>query len=144
MTQHTVRLFRENDKTVLIELWHECDLTRPWNNPHADIDFCVASPNSCLLVMENDEGRIVGSVMVGYDSHRGWFYYLAVVPKLRHRGIGRQLLKAAENWLRERGVRKAQLMIRSENQQALSFYEAADYAKEDRIIMSKWLEPYSK
>ncbi len=144
MTQHHLRLFRESDKTSVIELWTACDLTRPWNNPYADIDFCMASPSSCLLVMEGDAERIIGSVMVGHDGHRGWFYYLAVAPEFRRQGIGGRLLDSAENWLREQDVRKAQLMIRSENEQAVSFYEAANYAKEDLIIMSKWLEPYSK
>jgi len=139
MTQHTVRLFQDKDATVLVDLWGICDLTRPWNDAHADIVFCVKSPGSRLFVAENSNGEIIGSVMAGYDGHRGWFYYLAVAPEHRRQGIGKQLLTVAEQWLKEQGVPKAQLMIRAENDQAVSFYESVGYTEEDRIIMSKRL-----
>lgn len=139
MTQLTIRLFQTKDTTALVELWNACDLTRPWNDPHADIAFCVNSPGSSLLVADDNKDSIIGSVMVGYDGHRGWFYYLAVAPQNRRQGVGRQLLTTAEDWLKQQGVGKAQLMIRAENALAVSFYEAADYAVEDRIIMSKRL-----
>ncbi len=139
MIQHTIRLFQEKDTTALLELWNVCDLTRPWNDAHVDIAFCMQSPGSSLMVAERNDATIVGSVMVGYDGHRGWYYYLAVAPDSRRLGVGKRLLTAAEDWLKERGVGKAQLMIRAENMQAVSFYESADYAVEDRIIMSKRL-----
>jgi len=139
MTQHAVRLFQDKDTTALVDLWGICDLTRPWNDAHADIAFCVKSQSSCLFVAQNSNGAIIGSVMVGSDGHRGWYYYLAVAPENRRQGIGKQLLTVAEQWLKEQGVPKAQLMIRAENDQAVSFYESVGYTEEDRIIMSKRL-----
>ena len=50
--------------------------------------------------------------MVGHDGHRGWLYYVAAAPHLHGSGIGRQMVAAAEAWLRQRGVAKVQLLVR--------------------------------
>ena len=76
------------------------------NNPCADFRFARAKQNSDVLVGVDTEGRIVGSVMVGHDGHRGWVYYVAAVEGKK--GIGRAMMQAAEKWLAERAVRKVQ------------------------------------
>lgn len=86
-----IRSFRESDRTAVIALWHDCGLTRPWNDPDADIDRAVANATSDILVAEHD-GRLSGSVMCGYDGHRGWVYYLAVAETARKTGAGRLLI----------------------------------------------------
>src|SRR5690606_6362295 len=77
---------------------------------------------------------------VGHDGHRGWIYQLAVDPKLRHHGLGRKLVRAAEDWLVERGVPKVQLMIRPTNVTVRRFYEAIGYELTPRLVMARWLK----
>ena len=106
-------------------MWHACGLTRPWNPPAADIAFVRSSAHGEILLAE-DAGEIVGSVMVGHDGHRGWIYYLAGRrPACRKRGLGRRLMAAAEEWLTARGVRKCELMIRDSNEAAAGFLRQA-------------------
>jgi hypothetical protein len=80
-----IREFGDGDLTAVIALWQACDLTRPWNSPERDIEFCRRSGHAALFVAES-EGRIVGSVMAGNDGHRGWIYYVAIDPARRAMG----------------------------------------------------------
>jgi ribosomal protein S18 acetylase RimI-like enzyme len=127
------------DGDAVVALWQRCELTRPWNDPSADIAFARRGPNSDILVGRSD-GAIVATVMVGHDGHRGWFYYLGVDPLLQGRGFGRAMTKAAEAWLAARGVAKAQLMVRAGNDRVRAFYEALGYGEQQRLIFAKWLD----
>jgi ribosomal protein S18 acetylase RimI-like enzyme len=110
----------------VVSLWKTCELTRPWNDPYNDIQFARDSATSAVLVGFFEE-RLVASVMVGHDGHRGALYYLAVDPVFQKRGFGKATVAAAETWLRERGVWKINLMVRSENEKAGRFYERLGY-----------------
>ena len=77
--------------------------------------------------------------MVGHDGHRGWVYYLAVAESHRGTGLGRRLMLAAEDWLRDRGVVKLQLMVRSANAGVLDFYDRLGYEDADVQVRAKWL-----
>ena len=93
----------DGDIDAIVALWTRCDLTRPWNDARADIALARAGANATILV-GRVEDKIVAAVMAGHDGHRGWFYYLAVDPDLRGRGLGRAMTQAAEQWLSERGI----------------------------------------
>lgn len=134
-----IRPFREEDRVAVVALWHACGLTRPWNPPDRDIDFCLASPNARLFVGLVGE-RLAGSVMAGHDGHRGWMYYVAVEPRLRKRKLGGILVAHAEAWLAALGVPKVMLMIRPENEAVRAFYETLGYEVEPRTIMSRRLD----
>ncbi len=141
MTQPlALRAYHADDFDPLIALWTECDLLRPWNEPQSDIARCLANPSSTLLVGEHPRRQgLAASVMLGSDGHRGWLYYLAVAPDLQRLGHGRQLVRAAEAWLAERGVGKVMLMLRPDNETVLDFYRAVSYEVEDRVVMAHWL-----
>ncbi len=138
MTEFAIRPYRDNDFAAVEALWKACGLTVPHNNPARDIAFCRASPNARLLVGE-DGGRVVATVMTGHDGHRGWLYYAAVDPACRERGLGRRMVEAAEAWLGERGVAKVNLMIREGNEAVQGFYQALGYATEPRVVMARFL-----
>jgi ribosomal protein S18 acetylase RimI-like enzyme len=133
-----IREFGDGDLAAIIELWQECDLTRPWNPPERDIEFCRNSGHATLFVAEA-EGRIVGSVMAGHDGHRGWIYYVAVDPSHRRDGLGRALMDRAESFLAAAGVPKVMLLIRETNTAVADFYGRLGYAPEPRVLMTKWL-----
>jgi len=126
------------DAHALARLWEAAGLTRPFNDSRQDIDFALAGPASTILVLKRD-GRIAASVMVGHDGHRGAVYYVSVDPALRHRGLGERIMRAAEDWLKARGVWKLNLMIRAENEGVRAFYETLGYEVEERIVMSRRL-----
>jgi ribosomal protein S18 acetylase RimI-like enzyme len=124
---------------AVVALWQRAGLTRPWNDPHRDIEFARAAENATVLVGRSGE-EIVASVMVGHDGHRGAVYYLAVDPGKQGRGFGRAIMKAAEDWLKARGVWKLNLLVRGDNLGARGFYEAIGYAQEPNIQMGRRFE----
>ena len=128
-----------DDELALVALWHACGLVASYNDPAADFRFARAGSASDVLVAVDETGQVSGSIMVGHDGHRGWVYYVASAPGMRGSGIGRELIQAAEVWLRERGIGKLQLLVRETNTQVVSFYEHLGFEVSPRIIMSKWL-----
>lgn len=127
------------DIPAIIALWERCELTRPWNEPRADLARARKKENSDVLV-GRDGQTIVATVMVGHDGHRGWVYYVAVDPDQHKKGYGRAIMAAAENWLRTCGVEKLQLLVRADNTRVQAFYETLDYNQQERIIYAKWLD----
>jgi ribosomal protein S18 acetylase RimI-like enzyme len=135
----TISPIEDVDIADVIALWQRCGLTRPWNDPAADIMLARQGPNAAVLV-GRDGGSIVASVLVGHDGHRGWVYYVAVDPDCRHKGYGRVIMDAAEDWLRERGIEKLMLMVRPDNTQVHAFYQSLGFLKQERVIYAKWLD----
>jgi len=133
-----IREYQAGDAEAVVELWVACDLTRPWNDPHADIERKTADSPELFLVGEED-GLVVGSVMAGYDGHRGWINYLAVHPTLRGRGHGRALMDAAEERLAARGCAKINLQVRDGNEAACAFYRAVGYERQPLVDFGKRL-----
>lgn len=126
----TIRPFRLDDAQAVIALWSNAGLTRPWNDPQRDIERKLAQQADGFLVALDDAQRLVGSVMAGYDGHRGWVNYLAVAHDARHRGIGRALMQAAEVFVRSLGAPKLNLQLREGNVAAALFYERLGYHAE--------------
>jgi ribosomal protein S18 acetylase RimI-like enzyme len=135
-----VRPVAEGEDAAVIALWQACGLTRPWNHPAQDLAFARGKPNSDVLVGLCD-GRIVASAMVGHDGHRGAMYYVSVDPALQQRGLGRQMVRAAEGWLADRGVRKVNLLVRQGNEPALGFYRELGYQAGAVQEIEKWIDP---
>jgi ribosomal protein S18 acetylase RimI-like enzyme len=127
------------DVVDVVALWQRCGLTRPWNDPAADIALARKGSNATVLIGRGN-GLIVATVLVGHDGHRGWVYYLAVNPDHRHKGHGRVMMSAAEDWLRERGIEKLQLLVRADNRSVKNFYQSLGYSEQERIIYAKWLD----
>ena len=137
-----VGVLRDDEVEPAIALWDEARLLRPWNDPRADIALALGQAASTVLVgrsATSDGERLVATVMVGHDGHRGWVYYLAVASDHRKRGFGAAMMRAAEAWVRAQGVPKLQLMVRGDNAATQGFYAAMGYARSDVVVMAKVL-----
>ncbi|UZJ53477.1 hypothetical protein CBS101457_002797 [Exobasidium rhododendri] len=148
----TILIIREasdKDEEQVLQLWRDCKLTAPYNDPSHDFRFAIKDrevnhhPSSTILVgtsqPKHAEAEIVGSVVCGHDGHRGWLYYVAVRPSQQTQGTGRRMVEAAQAWLSDRGVAKVQLLIREENTQVVSFYQRLGFEVTPRVVMAKWL-----
>src|SRR3954452_24331989 len=108
----TIRNATATDEPRVAALWRACNLVTSYNDPSKDFHFALAKEGSDILVGLDPEQTIVGSVMVGHDGHRGWIYYVASDPNYRNQGIGRSMVEAAEQWLKNKGVVKIMLLVR--------------------------------
>ena len=115
-----IRQFVPNDTNRVIFIWEQCDLVRNWNNPNFDIRRKLNFQKELFFVgLLNDE--IIATAMFGYDGHRGWLNYFAVLPNFQKRGFGKQLMTFGEMALIERGCPKLNLQIRNDNTKAINF-----------------------
>ncbi|WP_337996076.1 GNAT family acetyltransferase [Oleispirillum naphthae] len=135
----SVRGAEAGDEAAVVALWRACGLVVAYNDPAVDFRFAVAGACSGVLVGVDEGGRVRASVLVGHDGHRGWLYYVASDPACRGLGYGRRMVAAAEDWLRERGVVKAQLLVRETNAPVVAFYEGLGFEVAPRVVMGKWL-----
>ncbi len=135
-----IRAFSIADESAVIELWNRCDLVRSWNDPRKDIQRKLTTQPELFLVGEIG-GKIVGSVMAGYDGHRGWVNYLAVLPEHRKGGLGRMLMQRVETALKECGCPKLNLQVRSTNHEVVEFYTRLGYAQDQVVSLGKRLIP---
>ncbi len=134
-----IRQYREDDQTQVVEIWQRCGLLVPWNVPLDDI-ACKIDYQPELFFVAQEADRLVGTVMVGYEGHRGWINYLAVVPERQGSGLGLSLMEFAESRLRELGCPKINLQVRGSNENAIGFYERIGFRLDDALSMGKRLD----
>ena len=133
----TVRAVRDADIPIIVQLWQRVfGYTQARNDPAAVIAEHARYGAGLLLVAE-DGGDIVGTVMAGYDGHRGWMHRACVEARVRRFGIATQLVRAAESHLQQLGCRKINLQIHSDNASALAFWRRLGYLEEPRVSMGK-------
>jgi len=88
----------------------------------------LASPHASLIVAE-EGGKFAGYVLVLYPprSKLARLYSIAVAPHIGGRGVGPQLLAAAEAMARRRGRRAMRLEVHEHNTRAIARYEKSGY-----------------
>jgi ribosomal protein S18 acetylase RimI-like enzyme len=124
-----IRAFTDTDSEGVTDLWRRAGLVHPMNDPRRDIERKMSdSPWGFLVAV--DDAAIVGSVMVGYEGHRGWINYLACHPNRRRTGIATELMTAARELLLDRGCPKINLQVRAGNQEVRKFYESLGYSED--------------
>jgi ribosomal protein S18 acetylase RimI-like enzyme len=133
-----IRIFEPQDESQVVQLWHDCNLTIPANDPRRDIALKRAQQPNLFFVAAIDR-KVIGTVMVGYDGHRGWINYLAVASEHRRHGIGKALMERAEMELRRLGCPKVNLQVRGTNTSVVAFYKKIGFDVEERVNMGKRL-----
>ncbi len=134
-----IRAFRAEDEPAVVALWERCHLVRPWNDPRKDIARKLTVQPELFLVGFAHE-VVVATVMAGYEGHRGWVNYLAVAPEWQRQGLGRCMMGEVERLLHSAGCPKINLQVRDTNAEALGFYSALGYTRDEVVSMGKRLE----
>ena len=138
MKDFNIRTFQDDDTDSVIAVWEKAGLIRSWNNPLLDIQRKTSFQKDLFFVGEF-KGDIVATAMFGYEGHRGWLNYFAVLPQYQKQGFGRQMLAHGEKILIEMGCPKLNLQIRTDNKEAIGFYQSAGYVEDAAISFGKRL-----
>jgi ribosomal protein S18 acetylase RimI-like enzyme len=127
------------DRAQVIELWRTVfGYEAAHNEPALSISKKLANRDG-LFFVATQGGLVRGSVMAGYDGHRGWLYAVAVQPELQRTGLGKRLVKTAEEALTAVGCLKVNLQLLASNEATAAFYKALGYKVEPRVSMGKVL-----
>jgi ribosomal protein S18 acetylase RimI-like enzyme len=126
-----IRAIAAEDTERVVDLWRlvfpeYADPTRPQRDPRTNIVRKIAFGDGLFWLAERDD-RIAGTVMAGYDGHRGWLYSLAVHPGARRRGMGRALVEHAERALVALGCPKVNLQVGVARPEAQEFWRSLGY-----------------
>jgi len=138
MKNFIIRTFRPGDQSGVIYLWRQCGLIVPWNNPETDIQRKLSTSPDLFYVGVLD-GELIASCMAGYDGHRGWIYFLAVISAYQREGFASRLIDHVESELIKLGCPKVELMVRKTNENVISFYQSAGYDIDPVMVLSKRL-----
>lgn len=134
-----IRPYRDDDERELLALWTQVlGYAASHNNPSRSLHRKLNHDRDLLLVAV-EEDRVIGTVMGGYDGHRGWLYSIAVDPGYRRRGVATALVRRMEQLLAGRGCPKINLQVMPSNPQAVEFYRSLGFVVEERISMGKVL-----
>jgi len=90
-----------------------------------------------LFLLAEEDGRIIGTVLGGYDGRRGMMYHLAVVQEKRKAGVGARLMEELERRLKEKGCVKYYLLVTRDNDEAMRFYETHGWERMELYIYGK-------
>ena len=131
--------YRSKHQDAVIDLWKKCNLVVPQNDPVEDIrrklDF---QPELFFVALLR--GKLVGSIMAGYEGHRGWLNYLAVLPEYQKRGYGGKLVEKAVGELRKLGCLKVNLQVRRSNVSVIEFYKHLGFKEDEVVSLGKRLK----
>ncbi len=133
-----IRSFTERDRASVLALWEACELTRPWNDPNADIDRKIRFQPELFFVGSMDDA-VMASAMAGYDGHRGSVFYLAVHPDFQGLSYGEKLMLHIEQVLTGLGCPKLNIVVRRSNDRVLRFYDKQSYEPDDVVSIGKRL-----
>ncbi len=131
--------YQSEFQDAVVNLWRKCGLITLQNDPVEDIkkkrDF---QPELFFVGLLNSE--VIGSIMVGYEGHRGWINYLAVLPEFQRQGYGRKLVQKAVDELKRIGCLKVNLQVRRANTPVIDFYKRLGFKEDDVTSLGKRLK----
>ena len=138
MSIPTFRKFKKTDIEAVINLQKKCKLVVDLNDPLKDIKRKLSIKDNLFIIGEINK-KIIATSMAGYDGHRGYIYYLAVLPELQKKGIGSSILSLVEEKLYKQGCPKINLFVRNTNIKVKAFYKTNNYKIQNSQIYGKRL-----
>jgi ribosomal protein S18 acetylase RimI-like enzyme len=127
----TYRQAREGDARAILQVWLDSGLTESVTDDAANVECAIREATS--FAVAEAEGRLIGTLIAGFDGWRGNFYRLAVIPEFRRRGVARALVASAEHVFRERGVRRVSALVEREREHSIRFWTAIGYTDDVRL-----------
>jgi ribosomal protein S18 acetylase RimI-like enzyme len=129
----SIRACQPAEVEAVLLLWRQAEATSSLTDTPKELHRAITESGALLLVAESS-GRIVGSVIGGFDGWRGNIYRLTVHPDYRRRGIARALITEIERRLAARGVKRITALVEKDHAWAMRFWEASGYGLDSRMV----------
>ena len=130
-----IRKFETSDTEDVVKVWDKSGLLHSPNDPYEEIRNKSEFQVDLFLVGEIN-GKLMATIMVGYEGRRGWINSLCVLPEYQGNGYGKELVRYGVELLRLLGAPKVNILIRPNNSKVKAFYEKLGFETEDAILMS--------
>jgi ribosomal protein S18 acetylase RimI-like enzyme len=130
---YTIREACPEDFDSMIRLWESIDRHTALPDRREYLETFHAFSADLLLVAEA-EGRIVGTVIGGWDGWRANIARLAAGPEARRKGIAMALVREVERRLLAKGARRVYALVDRRSPPAIPFWEAAGYRFNENIL----------
>lgn len=132
-----VRNGNKTDIKDVLDFWVEAAEGTDRHDSPAKVEALIARDPESLLLAELD-GKLVGTLIAGWDGWRAHLYRLAVHPSYRRKGIGTTLLAAAEARFTAFGAFRADAMVLHDNTLAHHAWSAAGYTRQPE--WARWVK----
>lgn len=139
-----IKPYHLDNQQAVVNLWQACNLVVAWNDPVKDIQRKMLVDPDLFLIGQlpgDPSGKIIATVMGGYEGHRGWINYLAVSPEHQRKGYARAMMQQVEVLVQNKGCPKINLQVRDTNSEVIQFYQAIGYDVENAVGLGKRLIP---
>ena len=134
MGRAMIRPLVQEDYDDMVTLWEESDLSyRPKGRDSKELLQKQIEENPDLYLGAFINDKLIGCILATFDGRKGWINRLAVSPEYRKRGIGQQLIDAAEKALKKRGATVIGVLIFDTNTASLNLFEKMGYTIHDNI-----------
>jgi ribosomal protein S18 acetylase RimI-like enzyme len=142
MEKILIRVYDKKDEIKVIKLWKLCNMIIPKNDPKLEINSKF-NYQPDLFFVGLYKKKLIATIMVGYEGHRGWINYLVVHPDYQRRGFGKQLMNHATKILSKMGCQKINVQIRKTNRNVIKFYKKLGFEDDEVISVGKRIEKLS-
>lgn len=133
MSDWIIRECRPEEAEAVLGMWREAGASPSVSDSVADIRRAILQSPSRFLIAEA-QGKLIGSVIGGFDGWRANFYRLAAIPSFRRQGLARALVAEIEKWLIQQGAKKIGALVENDRPGSMAFWQAAGYRPDPRII----------
>ena len=130
-----IRNMQLDDYDSIDALWLSCPgmgLNNLDDSREGIAKYLARNPDTCFAAME--QGRVIGAILTGHDGRRGYISHTAVSPAHQRHGIGKQMVNAALNALKEQGINKVNLVAFAHNEKGNAFWEKMGFTQRPDLI----------
>jgi ribosomal protein S18 acetylase RimI-like enzyme len=127
---------KESDIASMLEFWRTIPGLREDSGEESLRVFIKRNPSTCMVLRDGE--RLIGTLLGGFDGHRGYIYHLAVHPDYQGRGYGQALFSSVTRALKNLGAPKVHLFVFRDNQKAITFYRKQGGEQRQDIYVFSW------
>ncbi len=136
---YKIRLMKPDDHEQAYRIWKSSpgvNLTLADTKPY--IKFYLRRNPGLSFVAVDKKGKVIGTVLAGYDGRRGYIYHVTVVKNQRGKGIGSKLMEKCLAKLKKAGMERCSILVDTKNKEAKKFWEKQGwYYRKDLVMMQK-------
>jgi len=122
------------DYDEVVSVWKESGLRKSPGDSRDEIRIKIRRDPELFLVAEDNDGKIIGTLLGGWDGRRGWIHHLGVIPSHQRSGVATKLVKEVERRMKRKGVVKVNALVYESNDRSLKFFEKMGYEL-DRTLL---------